>query len=85
MENLRYKCGNLPNQTVGNVNDIYWTSQNYVCMTKLPVIIHKLPNLNGNLPYCDVINGNECWISAPGFHLVSSNIAPSKSQMKFLG
>ena len=59
MENLLYKCDNLPNRTVTNGNAISWIIWKYVCTNKTPAAINKPPTKNVDLTNYDVINGND--------------------------
>ena len=58
IQNLPYKCSNLPNITVTYSNNIYLTFQNYVRTTKPPILIPILSNKNPHVINDDVINGN---------------------------
>ena len=59
MKNSPYKCGDLPNSTVTNSNNLCLTFLKYVRMPKPLVLIPIVPNLNINLNNCDVINCND--------------------------
>ena len=58
IDNLPYKCGNLPNHTVAYGNNIYWTFWRCVRTTKPPVPMLILFNKNLTVINGGVINDN---------------------------